>query len=205
MGGKRSKTPEVWALASVVALLCGFCGSGPCASDLICAPLQVERKRHIGNDIVTIVFQEGEEPSPAFKPSMIRSHFTRILGLGDCASPGSELSGSPTGLARTGTARCAPPASAVTDSRGVIARCGSVSDAPLGAFSSPRVPLLPPSSGVVDAFIPRRFATAALCPFSSGVCEVRETSSHPSVRTPLEEFSLNPLRNSRGKKVKMPK
>ncbi|KAK7802740.1 hypothetical protein U0070_007183 [Myodes glareolus] len=42
---------------------------------------QVERKRHIGNDIVTIVFQEGEESSPAFKPSMIRSHFTRILGL----------------------------------------------------------------------------------------------------------------------------
>uniref|UniRef100_A0A8C0GWE3 GTPase-activating Rap/Ran-GAP domain-like protein 3 n=1 Tax=Chelonoidis abingdonii TaxID=106734 RepID=A0A8C0GWE3_CHEAB len=40
---------------------------------------QVERKRHIGNDIVTIVFQEGEESSPAFKPSMIRSHFTRIF------------------------------------------------------------------------------------------------------------------------------
>ncbi|MBZ3889546.1 Ras-specific guanine nucleotide-releasing factor RalGPS1, partial [Sciurus carolinensis] len=43
---------------------------------------QVERKRHIGNDIVTIVFQEGEESSPAFKPSMIRSHFTRILSPG---------------------------------------------------------------------------------------------------------------------------
>ncbi|XP_025019147.1 GTPase-activating Rap/Ran-GAP domain-like protein 3 isoform X3 [Python bivittatus] len=42
---------------------------------------QVERKRHIGNDIVTIVFQEGEEASPAFKPSMIRSHFTHIFGL----------------------------------------------------------------------------------------------------------------------------
>ncbi|XP_043325535.1 GTPase-activating Rap/Ran-GAP domain-like protein 3 isoform X2 [Cervus canadensis] len=42
---------------------------------------QVERKRHIGNDIVTIVFQEGEEPSPAFKPSMIRSHFTHIFAL----------------------------------------------------------------------------------------------------------------------------
>ncbi|EMP34565.1 GTPase-activating Rap/Ran-GAP domain-like protein 3, partial [Chelonia mydas] len=41
---------------------------------------QVERKRHIGNDIVTIVFQEGEESSPAFKPSMIRSHFTLING-----------------------------------------------------------------------------------------------------------------------------
>ncbi|NXX97613.1 GARL3 protein, partial [Centropus bengalensis] len=41
----------------------------------------VERKRHIGNDIVTIVFQEGEESSPAFKPSMIRSHFTHIFAL----------------------------------------------------------------------------------------------------------------------------
>ncbi|NWU98044.1 GARL3 protein, partial [Upupa epops] len=42
---------------------------------------QVERKRHIGNDIVTIVFQEGEESSSAFKPSMIRSHFTHIFAL----------------------------------------------------------------------------------------------------------------------------
>ncbi|KAJ7415600.1 GTPase-activating Rap/Ran-GAP domain-like protein 3 isoform X4 [Willisornis vidua] len=42
--------------------------------------VKVERKRHIGNDIVTIVFQEGEESSPAFKPSMIRSHFTLING-----------------------------------------------------------------------------------------------------------------------------
>ncbi|KAL0965183.1 hypothetical protein UPYG_G00277860 [Umbra pygmaea] len=42
---------------------------------------QVERKRHIGNDIVTIVFQEGEEASPSFKPSMIRSHFTHIFAL----------------------------------------------------------------------------------------------------------------------------
>uniref|UniRef100_A0A8U7N2I2 GTPase-activating Rap/Ran-GAP domain-like protein 3 n=1 Tax=Corvus moneduloides TaxID=1196302 RepID=A0A8U7N2I2_CORMO len=42
---------------------------------------QVERKRHIGNDIVTIVFQEGEESSPVFKPSMIRSHFTHIFAL----------------------------------------------------------------------------------------------------------------------------
>ncbi|XP_064873374.1 GTPase-activating Rap/Ran-GAP domain-like protein 3 isoform X3 [Oncorhynchus nerka] len=42
---------------------------------------QVERKRHIGNDIVTIVFQEGEDTSPSFKPSMIRSHFTHIFAL----------------------------------------------------------------------------------------------------------------------------
>ncbi|TRY59572.1 hypothetical protein DNTS_012253 [Danionella cerebrum] len=41
----------------------------------------VERKRHIGNDIVTIVFQEGDDTSPSFKPSMIRSHFTHIFAL----------------------------------------------------------------------------------------------------------------------------
>uniref|UniRef100_A0A672RL02 GTPase-activating Rap/Ran-GAP domain-like protein 3 n=1 Tax=Sinocyclocheilus grahami TaxID=75366 RepID=A0A672RL02_SINGR len=43
--------------------------------------VQVERKRHIGNDIVTIVFQEGDDASPSFKPSMIRSHFTHIFAL----------------------------------------------------------------------------------------------------------------------------
>ncbi|XP_043913822.1 GTPase-activating Rap/Ran-GAP domain-like protein 3 [Protopterus annectens] len=42
---------------------------------------QVERKRHIGNDIVTIVFQEGDDSSSSFKPSMIRSHFTHIFAL----------------------------------------------------------------------------------------------------------------------------
>ncbi|XP_038046495.1 GTPase-activating Rap/Ran-GAP domain-like protein 3 isoform X2 [Patiria miniata] len=44
---------------------------------------QVERKRHIGNDIVTIVFQEQENPEaePTFKPSMIKSHFTHIFAL----------------------------------------------------------------------------------------------------------------------------
>ncbi|ELK07210.1 GTPase-activating Rap/Ran-GAP domain-like protein 3 [Pteropus alecto] len=61
--------------------------------DVICAYVQVERKRHIGNDIVTIVFQEGEEPSPAFKPSMIRSHFTRILGLCGRSSAAGVING----------------------------------------------------------------------------------------------------------------
>ncbi|XP_028664855.1 GTPase-activating Rap/Ran-GAP domain-like protein 3 isoform X2 [Erpetoichthys calabaricus] len=42
---------------------------------------QVERKRHIGNDIVTIVFQEGDDTTSSFKPSMIRSHFTHIFAL----------------------------------------------------------------------------------------------------------------------------
>uniref|UniRef100_A0A669EIZ3 GTPase-activating Rap/Ran-GAP domain-like protein 3 n=1 Tax=Oreochromis niloticus TaxID=8128 RepID=A0A669EIZ3_ORENI len=32
---------------------------------------QVERKRHIGNDIVTIVFQEGDDASSSFKPYLI--------------------------------------------------------------------------------------------------------------------------------------
>lgn len=84
VGGKKSKMTDVQG--SVTILVGRSVSAFPrrdrvCLSDVICACVQVERKRHIGNDIVTIVFQEGEEPSPAFKPSMIRSHFTRILGL----------------------------------------------------------------------------------------------------------------------------
>jgi hypothetical protein len=39
-------------------------------------PQQVERKRHIGNDICVIVFCEGK---PSFHPSSIKSKFIRIL------------------------------------------------------------------------------------------------------------------------------
>lgn len=54
-------------------------------ASVVCSFWQVERKRHIGNDIVTIVFQEGDDASSSFKPSMIRSHFTRILHMDkDC-------------------------------------------------------------------------------------------------------------------------
>lgn len=35
---------------------------------------QVERKRHFGNDIVVIIFKEGDEP---FDPVAIRSQFNR--------------------------------------------------------------------------------------------------------------------------------
>ncbi|XP_071495920.1 GTPase-activating Rap/Ran-GAP domain-like protein 3 isoform X1 [Diadema antillarum] len=44
---------------------------------------QVERKRHVGNDIVTIVYMETDdaEEEMFFKPSMIRSHFTHIFAL----------------------------------------------------------------------------------------------------------------------------
>jgi len=38
---------------------------------------QVERKRHIGNDVVVIVFQDG--PTPSFKPTTITSKFNRTL------------------------------------------------------------------------------------------------------------------------------
>lgn len=47
---------------------------------------QVERKRHIGNDIVNIVFVDTSEGSDAeahssFNPACIKSQFTRILHL----------------------------------------------------------------------------------------------------------------------------
>ncbi|CAG2066462.1 unnamed protein product [Timema podura] len=41
---------------------------------------QVERKRHIGNDIVNIVFLDGGPTQMNhFNPSFIKSQFTRIL------------------------------------------------------------------------------------------------------------------------------
>lgn len=37
--------------------------------------IQIERKRHLGNDIVMIIFQEGEQP---FSPDAITSEFNRM-------------------------------------------------------------------------------------------------------------------------------
>ncbi|XP_076343533.1 GTPase-activating Rap/Ran-GAP domain-like protein 3 isoform X2 [Tachypleus tridentatus] len=43
---------------------------------------QVERKRHVGNDIVNIIFLDGTHKDHcSFKPSMIRSQFTHIFAL----------------------------------------------------------------------------------------------------------------------------
>ncbi|XP_067126420.1 GTPase-activating Rap/Ran-GAP domain-like protein 3 isoform X3 [Centruroides vittatus] len=43
---------------------------------------QVERKRHIGNDIVNIIFLDGNnEDFSNFKPSMIKSQFTHIFAV----------------------------------------------------------------------------------------------------------------------------
>ncbi|XP_076347527.1 GTPase-activating Rap/Ran-GAP domain-like protein 3 [Tachypleus tridentatus] len=43
---------------------------------------QVERKRHVGNDIVNIIFLDGShEDHGSFKPSMIKSQFTHIFAL----------------------------------------------------------------------------------------------------------------------------
>ncbi len=40
----------------------------------------MERKRHIGNDIVNIVYVESDgNKAPSFKPSMMKTRFTRIL------------------------------------------------------------------------------------------------------------------------------
>ncbi|KAK7491655.1 hypothetical protein BaRGS_00017108, partial [Batillaria attramentaria] len=44
------------------------------------AGLDVERKRHIGNDIVNIVFFECDsDKTPTFKPSMMKTRFTHIF------------------------------------------------------------------------------------------------------------------------------
>jgi hypothetical protein len=46
---------------------------------LVVVYFQLERKRHIGNDIVNIVFLDGTpEEMAAFSPNCIKSQFTRI-------------------------------------------------------------------------------------------------------------------------------
>ena len=35
----------------------------------------IDRKRHIGNDVVAIVFKDSSDPADAFDPSMFKSHF----------------------------------------------------------------------------------------------------------------------------------
>lgn len=40
---------------------------------------QVERKRHIGNDIVNIVFLDNPNQVLDFEPALVKSQFTRIL------------------------------------------------------------------------------------------------------------------------------
>ncbi|CAJ0583257.1 unnamed protein product, partial [Mesorhabditis spiculigera] len=43
---------------------------------------QVERKRHVGNDIVNIVFETGGDPvRPNFSPTMMKSHFTHVFAV----------------------------------------------------------------------------------------------------------------------------
>lgn len=51
-------------------------------------PAQLLRKRHIGNDIVTIVFQEpGALP---FTPKNIRSHFQHVFVIVKVHNPCTE-------------------------------------------------------------------------------------------------------------------
>ena len=49
---------------------------------------QLLRKRHVGNDIVTIVFQEpGALP---FTPKTVRSHFQHVFIVVRCHNPNTE-------------------------------------------------------------------------------------------------------------------
>lgn len=69
-------------------------------------PQQLQRKRHIGNDIVALVFQESNTP---FTPDMIASHFLHafiVVQVMDPCSPNTRYKVSVT--ARTGVPRFGP-------------------------------------------------------------------------------------------------
>lgn len=44
-------------------------------------PQQLERKRHIGNDIVNIVYTDDSDAIDTFNPNCIRSQFTRKFSI----------------------------------------------------------------------------------------------------------------------------
>ena len=60
-------------------MLLFFLQLGVAGNSMFCFPYQVERKRHIGNDIVIIVFQDWDEKSSSFSPPTIKSKFVRIF------------------------------------------------------------------------------------------------------------------------------
>lgn len=73
-----------WFLKHLAGLRASFPGSQVPPSP----PSQLLRKRHIGNDIVTVIFQEpGALP---FTPQNIRSHFQHVFVIVCAQSPCTE-------------------------------------------------------------------------------------------------------------------
>lgn len=50
---------------------------------------QVDRKRHLGNDVCMIVFREEGCPEP-FRPEAIRSHFNHVFAVVEPDTTGSS-------------------------------------------------------------------------------------------------------------------
>ncbi|XP_071447526.1 GTPase-activating Rap/Ran-GAP domain-like protein 3 isoform X1 [Hetaerina americana] len=94
---------------------------------------QVERKRHIGNDIVNIVFMDGgAENMSHFNPSYIKSQFTHIFAL--------------VAYDRGQSDRCEDSKSDINDNSGERFRmCGREAGYRLMVFSEESVPLFGPS------------------------------------------------------------
>lgn len=85
------QTPWNWELSALyIFTYLVFTENLVCNSVCVCSLpwLQLLRKRHIGNDIVTIVFQEpGALP---FTPKSIRSHFQHVFVIVKVHNPCTE-------------------------------------------------------------------------------------------------------------------
>merc|ERR1712137_635332 len=54
---------------------------------------QLERKRHLGNDVVVIIFKEGDDK---FDPSCLHSEFNHVFFIIQRVPPSEEIDGEPT-------------------------------------------------------------------------------------------------------------
>eukprot|EP01105_Mastigella_eilhardi_P002156 TRINITY_DN1257_c0_g1_i2.p1 TRINITY_DN1257_c0_g1~~TRINITY_DN1257_c0_g1_i2.p1 ORF type:complete len:856 (-),score=207.59 TRINITY_DN1257_c0_g1_i2:78-2291(-) len=91
---------------------------------------KIERKRHIGNDVVTIVFKEQSGPDDLFSPAIITSHFNHCFFV---VSPASST------LSTTPTSAEAPAAASATAERRTFYRLSVVNKVGV----SPYHPFLP--------------------------------------------------------------
>uniref|UniRef100_A0A914WTJ9 Rap-GAP domain-containing protein n=1 Tax=Plectus sambesii TaxID=2011161 RepID=A0A914WTJ9_9BILA len=108
---------------------------------------QIERKRHVGNDIVNLVFEAGGDPAhPNFSPTMMKSHFTHVFASTFLYQQGLTLNDEPVAVSvfEKGTPHGTVKAVLATKHHLIIADFGnhthrvvySLNDIPKGTLTS---------------------------------------------------------------------
>eukprot|EP01122_Echinamoeba_exundans_P004578 TRINITY_DN1465_c0_g1_i2.p1 TRINITY_DN1465_c0_g1~~TRINITY_DN1465_c0_g1_i2.p1 ORF type:complete len:439 (+),score=92.32 TRINITY_DN1465_c0_g1_i2:1042-2358(+) len=96
---------------------------------------QLERKRHIGNDVVVIVFQDG--PTGGFKPSTITSKFNHVYIVVQVVKDSTKRSSSSKSKERATMVKSAPPTRKLVNSTTVSVQDGKTEERSSSLHASP--------------------------------------------------------------------